>query len=485
MTIRSRLVAGFAVPLVMLIVIGLLTYRDARDLLATNQQVAHTHKVIEEIRSILVQSVDAETGVRGYLLTNDEKFLEPYNGAASAIDGAIKNLEDLTSDNAKQQSRLKELKPLVASELEVLKDLISVSKEKDLQKVGIPTRINRGKEILDEIRKVVGEMEEEENTLLKQRDEDSRRTAQRTFSLITYGSLLAVLVVYGIGYLVTRGLTGPLGGLIGGISSATAEILAGTTQQASGAQEQAAAISETATTVDEVLQTSDQAAQRAKVVAESSQRSAESGKAGRKAVEDSIAVMGMVKEQTESIAESILALAEQSQAIGEIIATVNDIAERTNLLALNAAIEASRAGEQGKGFAVVASEIKALADQSKKATSQVRQILGEIQKATNSAVMITEEGTKSVAAATRTANQAGETIKALADTIAESAQAAAQISASAGQQATGMTQIQQAMKNINQVTNQNVASAKQAERAAQDLNELGLKLKQLLTGDGR
>src|SRR3546814_17620841 len=93
--------------------------------------------------------------------------------------------------------------------------------------------------------------------------------------------------------------------------------------------------------------------------------------------------MGTVREQTGSIAESILALAEQAQAIGEIIATVSDIAEQTNLLALNAAIEASRAGEHGKGFTVVANEIKALADQSKKATVPVRQHLGENTRAAN------------------------------------------------------------------------------------------------------
>ena len=104
--------------------------------------------------------------------------------------------------------------------------------------------------------------------------------------------------------------------------------------------------------------------------------------------------------------------------------TVNDVAEQTNLLALNAAIEASRAGEHGKGFAVVASEVKALADQSKKATTQVRQILGEIQRATNTAVLSTEEVTRGVAAAATVAAQSGEAIKTLADTLAETAQAA-------------------------------------------------------------
>ena len=178
-------------------------------------------------------------------------------------------------------------------------------------------------------------------------------------------------------------------------------------KQAAGAQEQAAAVGQTVTTVDEVTQTADQAAQRAKMVGDTVQRTLEIGKAGRKAVEDSIAALDRVKDQVEATAENILMLAEQAQTIGEIIATVNDIAEQTNLLALNAAIEASRAGEHGKGFAVVAGEVKALADQSKKATAQVRQILGEIQKATNTAVLSTEEVTKGVAAAAKVAGQAG------------------------------------------------------------------------------
>jgi PAS domain S-box-containing protein len=269
------------------------------------------------------------------------------------------------------------------------------------------------------------------------------------------------------------------------LASSAAEILAGTTQQASGAQQQAAAVAQTVTTVDEVVQTSDQAAQRAKLVAESSQRTVEVGRAGRKAVDEAVAVMGSVKEQVESLAESILALAEQAQQIGEIIATVTEIADQTNLLALNAAIEAARAGDHGKGFSVVASEVKALAEQSKKATSQVRQILGDIQKATNSAVLAAEDSTKGVSGAIKVVNQTGETIRTLSDTIADSAQTATQISASAGQQAAGMAQIHQAMKNINQVTTQNLGSVRQAERAAQDLNTLGMTLKELVAGYGR
>ena len=166
--------------------------------------------------------------------------------------------------------------------------------------------------------------------------------------------------------------------------------------------------------------------------------------------------------------------------IGEIIAAVNDLAEQSNLLAVNAAIEAAKAGEQGKGFAVVAHEIRSLAEQSKQATAQVRTILGDIQKATSGAVLATEQGSKAVETGVKQSAQTGESIRVLADSIVEAAQAAAQIAASSQQQLTGMEQVILAVSNIKQAMEQNVAGAKQTEKAAQNLHELGQKLKQLV-----
>jgi PAS domain S-box-containing protein len=269
------------------------------------------------------------------------------------------------------------------------------------------------------------------------------------------------------------------------LASGVSQILVSSTQQAASASETSAAVRQTVATVDEVLQTSEQAASRARAVAEVAQKTVEIGRAGRRAVDDSTTGMEVVKEQVEALAESILALADQAQAIGEIIASVNDIAEQTNLLALNASIEAARAGEHGRGFAVVASEVKALADQSKKATAQVRQLLGEIQKATNAAVMATEDGTKSVMAAMKMVTQAGDGIRVLAEALDTSAQAAAQIVASAGQQAMGVTQIHQAMKNIDTAATQTVQATKSTERAAADLNAAGSQLKTLLASYGQ
>jgi methyl-accepting chemotaxis protein len=272
---------------------------------------------------------------------------------------------------------------------------------------------------------------------------------------------------------------------VGDLTSATAQVLSSTAEQAAGAQEQAAAVSQTVSTASEVSQTTEQAAERARNVSDLAQRADTIGRAGAKAVEDAIQVMSTAQERADDVAESIVALAAQTQAIGEIIAAVNDIAEQTNLLALNAAIEAARAGEQGKGFAVVATEVKALADQSKKATVQVRQILGEIQKTTNAAVVSTEQGSKSMHAAVGAAKDAGETIRQLMSALAAAARSAAQISASAGQQATGVAQILQAMKNINEVAAQTLGATRETERAMHSLGALGERLQGLIAEYGR
>ncbi len=264
------------------------------------------------------------------------------------------------------------------------------------------------------------------------------------------------------------------------LASSAVEILAAMTQLASGAAETATASNETTTTVEEVKQTALVSNQKAKYVSESAQKAAQTSQTGKKSVDETLEGMNRIGEQMESIAESIVRLSEQSQMIGEIIATVDDLAEQSNLLAVNAAIEAARAGEQGKGFAVVAQEVKSLAEQSKQATGRVRTILNDIQKATSTAVMTTEQGSKAVEAGAKQSTAAGESIRQLAESVTEAAQAATQIAASSQQQLVGMDQVASAMENIKQATVQNVASTKQAEAAAQNLAGLSQKMKQLV-----
>jgi methyl-accepting chemotaxis protein len=280
-------------------------------------------------------------------------------------------------------------------------------------------------------------------------------------------------------------LLAAVGETVARLGTASAQIVASAGEQASGSQEQSAAVFETMKTVEELSKGGAEAADRSRDVADAARHGEETGSAGQRAIGEVVGVIDAAKEQSDSVAESILALAEQAQAVGEIVALITDFSEQTNILALNASIEASRAGEHGRGFAVVAGEIKALAEQSKKATAQVRQILGEVQKLANRAVLTTEEGSKRMGEATRAAARAGETIRTLAATVGEWAETAAWISTSASHQATGLAQIQQAIRDINTAAAQGVSAVRQTEAAAQDLNALGTRLRDLLGTVGR
>ena len=264
------------------------------------------------------------------------------------------------------------------------------------------------------------------------------------------------------------------------LTSTGSQILAATSQQSASATEQAASVSEATATIEEIRQTAEQAAERAQEMIGMADRSEQVSQTGAQAVSQSVQGINEVRTRVDSIATNILTLSERTQQIGDIIATVTELAERSNLLAVNASIEAAKAGEHGRGFAVVAREVHSLADQSKIATKQIRTILGEIQKATNDAVMVTEEGTKRAEVAVKRAEQAGSNIQELAQAIQVTAQAARQIATSSRQQSVGIDQIVLAFKHINQATAESVAGARQTETSAAAIKELSDRMRSIV-----
>jgi methyl-accepting chemotaxis protein len=264
------------------------------------------------------------------------------------------------------------------------------------------------------------------------------------------------------------------------VATSINQILASAAALTASVSETATSVSQTATTVEEVKQTAYVASQKANDISAGAQQTAEVSRSGEQAVAKAVAGMNRIREQMESISQSVVKLGEQSQVIGDIISAVGEVAEQSNLLAVNAAIEASKAGEQGKGFAVVAQEVKILAGQSKQATAQVRTILGEIQKSANVAVLVTEQGVKSVEVGVQQSLDAGESIRTLAKNITEAAHAVTQIAASSQQQLVGMDQVGVAMQSIKQASEQNANGMRQIQTAAQNLHQVGRTLKELV-----
>jgi len=481
-SVGTKIGTGYSLALIILVILGLVSYRNTTGLIEAAKMETHTYQVLQNLERVLSTLKDAETGQRGYIITGSDRYLDPYRTGASDVNQTIKNLRALTEDNPNQQRRLDALGPLIAVKLAELKETIDLRKGKGFDAAVKVVRTDNGKKAMDDIRKVITEMGDEERMLLEQRNSEMKTSSNTTISVIVYGIPLAFVLLVLAGLWITRTITWQLRASIAQLSTSSAEILATTTQVASGAAETAASVSETTATVEEVKQTAQVASQKARNVSDSAQKASQVSQSGRKSVEEAMQGMQRIQEQMESIAESIVRLSEQSQSIGEIIATVNDLAEQSNLLAVNAAIEAAKAGEQGKGFAVVAQEVKSLAEQSKQATAQVRTILGDIQKATSTAVLATEQGSKAVQAGVKQTGETGEAIRLLADSVNEAAQAATQIAASSQQQMVGMDQVAQAMENIKQASVQNVSGTKQAEVAAQSLHELGQKLSDMIGG---
>ncbi|HEX3690402.1 MAG TPA: methyl-accepting chemotaxis protein [Solirubrobacteraceae bacterium] len=260
------------------------------------------------------------------------------------------------------------------------------------------------------------------------------------------------------------------------IGDSTAEILSTVSRHTDSAGEQSAAISQTSATVNELRAAADDTAQRARDVARQASDSVAVSDEGTAAVAAIAEAMEEIRARVDAIAQEILTLSERTQQIGAITATVNDLADQSNLLALNASIEAARAGEHGKGFAVVAEQVRRLSEQSKGATAQVEAILTDVRDATAGAVAASEQGTKVVDNGLSLTGRAGQGIQSLADTIREASGAAEQIAASAHQQSVGMDQIAEAMTNIDDGTAQFLEGAQQSQRVAGDLNELSGKL---------
>ncbi|MBI4750548.1 MAG: CHASE3 domain-containing protein [Acidobacteria bacterium] len=441
------------------------------------QLIEVNQRLVLEATRLRVAVLKKSEGYRGFLLYGQEVQIEGWLDGAREFRAICDEMDRLVSTPQERQM-IDEITGLEKQLAEKQQQVIDLRRKGAIQDILDEAALVRPfrVELFEKVDKFID--------LQNQIRSEARDRVSTQINLISIAMYLisgvALIAAAALSWWLTGSITHQLRESIFQLTTSSNEIVATTAQVASGAVETASAINQTTATVEEVKQTAHVATQKARIVSESAQKAAQVSQKGKATVTETVNGMERIRLQMESIAAHIVKLNEQNQSIREIIASVSDLAEQSNLLAVNAAIEAAKAGDLGKGFGVVAQEVRSLAEQSKQATIQIRTILNDIQKAMTQAVMATEQGAKVVEIGVKLSLEAGETIRLLSESIGESSQAATQIVASCQQQLVGMDQVASAMDSIRLATSQNMAGTKQAEQAAHTLNQLGQNLRALI-----
>ncbi len=264
-------------------------------------------------------------------------------------------------------------------------------------------------------------------------------------------------------------------------ASASAQISSSAEEMASGAQLQSTQASEVAAAVEEMTKTIFETTKSTSVASETAKKSGKMAKEGVGVVTQTITGMNRIADVVSKSADTVFALGQSSDKIGEIVQVIDDIADQTNLLALNAAIEAARAGEQGRGFAVVADEVRKLAERTTKATKEIASMIKQIQKDTDSAVESIREGKDEVEAGKKLATEAGKALEEIASGTQKVTDIIVQVAATGEEQSATSEQISKSIDGISNVTRETAGGIEQMARSAEDLNRLTTNLQDLLS----
>ncbi|WP_417282949.1 methyl-accepting chemotaxis protein [Comamonas sp.] len=240
-----------------------------------------------------------------------------------------------------------------------------------------------------------------------------------------------------------RGLVSDVRDSVHSISTASSEIASGNHDLSSRTEQTASNLEETAASMEQLTATVAQSADTARQATHLAGNAAQAAQRGGTVVE--------------SVVSSMSRISESAHRISDIIGVIDSIAFQTNILALNAAVEAARAGEQGRGFAVVASEVRALAHRSAEAAKEIKTLIG-------TSVDAAQEGAEQV-------SQAGLVMEDIVSSVRKVSDMIGEISASSTEQRDGISQVNQAVTHLDQMTQQNAALVEESTAAAVSLHD--------------
>ena len=525
-TIQSKMLLGFAMLIACAAVGGGLGLWNMQRIQVSGLNNTDSFKTLQHVSTIRESLVFIESGQRGYLLTGQDSYLSTYQFGKKRYQGEIDYLSERMAGSAETFAWVDELQTLYAPWLTFsIDETIKLRQSLDNGEIDQADFLNifsamSGKPIMDKMQALLDQVELAEKTMLKKRTDQSVQTYINSLWAVGTVVMLSILT----GMLITLRLSkllrtklatanqhirelanGQLGRtiqtrghdeidilllelskaqtnlrvLINGIRQSAQELDGNSNQvsslshamakasdaQAEATSTMAAAVEELTVSISHISENTSQASD----TAHTARHAAESGIATLKQV---VSGIERIAHSVDESASTVQTLEARSSDISEIISTITEIAEHTNLLALNAAIEAARAGDQGRGFAVVADEVRKLAEQTKTATHRISEMIYDIQRMTQGAVGSMGNSVKLVQAGLNQAHQVNATILDIKNHSERVSEAISTIAVSMKEQSQVSIQISQNVERVARMTEENTQAAQNNTQVAQQLHSV-------------
>lgn len=534
MRTSRKLGTAFLLVIAVAFATSALTWRNLSALEQNNEWTDHTHKVIAQASAIGAAMVDAETGIRGYLISGADSFLEPYRNSGKAFRSALDEAKRLTADNPSQQKRLEQIdrtasewrQDVAEREIALMHAQQTVTEARNIEAGGA------GKKYMDGIRALVREVIDAEASLLSVRAAAAAAATSSSYTMIIVGGIGMLLVAIAslllLNAAVTRGIvamTAAMGRLaqndmtidipfsdrldevgemakavqvfkdnairvskleqkeaedrqaeqrkaetmklaVASFEDAVGEIVQTVSSASTQLEASARNLNSTAARSQElttkVSSTSQDCSSNVQSVASATEELSSSVNEISRQVQESARMANDAVNQARQTNDRVAELSKAAGRINDVVELISSIAGQTNLLALNATIEAARAGEAGRGFAVVASEVKALAEQTSKATGEIGQQITGIQEATQQSVGAIKEISSTI-------EKLSEISSAIAAAVEEQGAATQDISRNVQQAANGTQQVSANISDVQRGASETGTASSQVLSAAQTL----------------
>jgi len=456
LTIGAKLILGFTIMIFIMGIIGFAGYRST----------ANINQNLKDIFAVRLPSIN-------YLIQADRDLQQLLVAERSMIFSNAKSdqfkqlVKDYEENLAQSQQRWEKYKALPATEEEnalmpkydqAKEEWMAISRKvvdgrvadtRGGRREALDLTLGMAKDKFEDMRSYLDQLTDINLTIAKQAHAEAEETYRSTlismFTITGIGLVVGIFLMWGLGRGITRPLKAVIAGLTDGseqVASASEQVSQSSQSLAEGSSEQAASLEETSSSLEEM--------------ASMTKQNAENSSQADSLMQEANQVVKIANTSMAQLTDSMQDISQASEETSKIIKTIDEIAFQTNLLALNAAVEAARAGEAGAGFAVVADEVRNLAMRAADAAGNTADLIeGTIKKIKDGSDLVSKTNEAFTEVAERS-SKVGELV--------------AEISAASKEQAHGIDQVNNAVTEMDKLTQQNAANAEESASASEEMN---------------